>query len=838
MNRKQTVMKQLLGSLGLACLLTACGPAPQPPTPKPAPPPPPPPEFKAITAYPERLELKAGQESHGLIVTGASTNGFDIDLRSRTTFISSNPEIATVNEQGVVTPLQAGETSIQARVGTMRATVPIHVEAVTNEIQLSFTHDVLPTLTKAGCSLGGCHAKPEGQNGFKMSVFAYDPKSDYHEIVFEERGRRVFPAYPEESLLLKKATLQVDHEGGQRFTADSTEYQLVAKWIKQGMAYEREDEPTLVGVKMYPPERRYQKESNQPLLVVAQYSDGSTRDVTSLAEFDSNDKEMATVDHQGRVTVGKTAGEGVIIARFMGWVDIARITVPADRQLPDKIYADLPVNNEIDRLVYERLKKMGYAPSVTCTDEEFVRRASLDAIGRIPTTEEVKAFLTDSATDKRSKLIDRLLADKNFGDHWATKWTDLVRPNPDRVGVKSVYLLDQWVRESFRNNKPYNQFVREIVTAEGSTHKVAPTIIYRDRREPADLTTMFSQIFLGVRLECAKCHQHPNEKWSMDDFYQFAAYFGPLQRKGAGLSPPISAGTEHIYYKPESGTVKNPVTGKVMKPRPPEGGEMKLGENQDPRSALADWMTNPENPFVAKAVVNRIWGEFFGRGIVHPVDDFRASNPPTNPALLDALAKELVTHNYDLKALMRFIMNSHVYQLSSIPNEYNSADTKNFSRAYRRRLPAEVLLDAVVDVTGVRDNFTGMPIGARATQAWTYKIDSAFMDAFSRPNSSSDCPCERDTSTSVVQSLHMMNSKGLQAKLTAKEGRVKQLVESKKPPEEIVTELYLAALSRYPTAEEKEIATKAFSGEGVTPQTATEDVLWALLNSAEFVFNH
>jgi hypothetical protein len=829
-----TSWPMLLSSLSLAWLLSACSPAPKPP----APVPPPPPEFTSITAYPEKLELKAGDAVHHLVLTGASTNGFDVDVTSRAKFTSTKPDVASVDEHGRVKPIQAGEALIKMSAGGVTTGVPVVVEAVTNELALSFARDVLPVMTKSGCSLGGCHAKPEGQNGFKMSVFAYDPKADHHEIVFEERGRRVFPAFPEESLLLKKATLQVDHEGGQRFTPDSAEYQLIAKWIKQGMVYEHADEPALIGVKVHPPERRYRKEANQSLLVLAQYSDGSTRDVTALAEYDSNDKEMATVDHHGQVTVGKTAGEGVIIARFMGLVDIARITVPSDRLLPDKIYADLPVNNDIDRLVYERLKKMGYAPSARCTDEEFIRRASLDSIGRLPTPDEVKNFLADKASDKRSKFIDHLLADKSFGDHWATKWTDLVRPNPDRVGVKSVYLLDQWVRESFRSNKPYDQFVREIVTAEGSTHKDAPTVIYRDRREPADLTTMFSQIFLGVRLECAKCHQHPNEKWSMDDFYQFAAYFGPLKRKGAGLSPPISAGTEYFYFASDGGTVKNPVTGKTMKPRPPEGMEPKLAENQDPRLALADWMTDAENPFFAKAVANRIWGEFFGRGIVHPVDDFRASNPPTNPALLDALGKELVKHHYDLKALMRFIMNSHVYQLSSAPNEYNLADTKNFSRSYRRRLPAEVLLDAVVEVTGVRDNYTGMPIGAFAKQAWTYKIDSPFMDAFSRPNSSSDCPCERDASTSVVQSLHMMNSKGLQAKLSAKEGRVKQLVDSKKSPEETVTDLYLAALSRYPTDEEKAIATKAFTGEGVTPQTAAEDVLWALLNSAEFVFNH
>lgn len=833
MNTPVSLLSVLRTFLVFGCavlLLTSCS-RELPPDPLP------PPAFKSLKVFPETLELTAGGAGHHLLMTGVRTNDFECDVTGITRFHSSNPEVASVNALGLVQPHQPGRVLIHGEAAGMRTFAHVEVAAAPASRQLSFTRDVLPVLTKAGCSAGSCHAKAEGQNGFKLSVFAYDPKSDYQEIVREDRGRRVFPAFPGESLLLKKATLTMDHEGGQRFEVDSPEYRTIAAWIGQGMAYQEKEEPALVQVEVFPKERRYRNRDVQRLVVIAHYSDGSTRDVTALAEFDTNDKEMATVDHQGRVEVGTGRGEGVIIARYLGLVDISRVMVPADRLLPDAVYAALPVNNEIDTLVYERLKRLGHRPSDLTTDPEFIRRATLDALGRVPSVDEVRAFLASKDSDKRNQLIDRLLADPGFGDFWANKWADLLRPNPDRVGVKSVYVLDQWLRESFRQNKPYDQFAREILTAEGSNHRDGPVVIYRDRREPPELTTIFSQVFLGVRLECARCHNHPNEKWSQTDFYQMAAYFGSLKRKGGGLSPPISAGTEHFYFTP-GGTVKHPVTGEVMKPKPPDGPKADLPDEVDPRMSLADWVTGPENPFFARAVANRIWGEFFGRGIADPVDDFRSSNPPTNAPLLDALAAELVRYNYDLKHLMRFIMRSHVYQLSSTPNDTNVTDTKNFSRSYRRRLPAETLFDSVNDIAGVRDDLAGLPAGSRAMQTWTYKIDSEFMDAFSRPNSSSDCPCERDRNTSVVQALHLMNSKALQSKFANAKGRVKELADSQRTPAEIVTELYLATYSRFPSEEELAVTGKAYEGEKVSRQAATEDVLWALLNSAEFVFNH
>ncbi|MEW6305256.1 MAG: DUF1549 and DUF1553 domain-containing protein [Verrucomicrobiota bacterium] len=790
----------------------------------------------SISVAPGDLHL-AVQEKRRLLVTGRTEDGFEFDVTADARFSVDRSKVVSLDKQGFVVGLKAGAGKIEVSAKGKKFSLPVTVSPAPPEQPLSFVRDILPLMNKAGCSAGSCHAKPEGQNGFKMSVFSYDPKSDYNEIVKDGRGRRVFPASPEQSLLLLKPTLAVPHEGGQRIEPGSETYRTLARWIKEGMAYSVTNEPVLQRISVHPKERRYFKGALQPLLVTAHYSDGSTRDVTHLAEFDSNDKEVAKVNEHGAINVGKLSGEGIIVARYMGFVDASRITVPADRLLPDTQYAGLPVNNFIDEHAYAQFKKLGLYPSERCTDGEFIRRASLDAAGVLPSPEETRAFLADTDPDKRAKLVDRLLQHPAYADYWANKWADLVRPNPDRVGVKSVYVLDQWLRESFRENKPYDQFAREILLAEGSNHRDGPVVIYRDRREPPELTTMFSQIFLGIRMECAKCHHHPNEKWGQEDFYQLAAYFGPLKRKGAGLSPPISAGTEIFYFAP-GGSVKHPVSGDTMKPKPPDGPFTDLDENIDPRRALADWMTRPDNPFFARAVANRVWAVFFGRGIVDPVDDFRVSNPPSNEPLLNALAQELVKRKYDLKQLMRVIMTSHLYQLSSLPNETNITDTKNFSRSYRRRLSAEVLLDAVNDITGSTDRFGGMPRGSRAMEAWTYKIDSEFMDAFSRPNSSSDCPCERDRNTSVVQSLHMMNSRALQSKLANEEGRVKKLADSKLTPEEVVTELYVAAFCRLPAENELQTAAKVFAMEGATRQTATEDVLWALLNSPEFVFNH
>ncbi len=795
-------------------------------------------EVAGLSAEPPRLALHAGEQAH-ILIHAHLQDGFDADATDTVSLSASDANTLKPEAGGLLRALAPGKATLTAKLGEQHVEIPVEIIPAPNDAPPGFVRDVLPILSKAGCSAGSCHAKPGGQNGFHLTVFSYDPRADYDEIVKHARGRRVFPASPGESLILLKATLTVPHEGGERFDKDSDAYHTLVRWISGGLVYRADHEPTLDRLTVLPHERRYHKGATQRLLVTAHYSDGSERDVTALAGFASNDKELAQVNDDGLVHIGQLAGQAVVVARFMGLVGDSRIIVPADRLLPDDKYAGLPSSNFIDELAYKQFKRLGLFPSDTCTDSEFLRRASLDTIGALPTPEEAKAFLADTDPAKREKLIDRLLAHPYYADYWANKWADLLRPNPDRAGVKSVYLLDQWLRGEFRANEPYDAFIRKIVLAEGNTHRDGATVVYRDRREPADLTTMFSQIFLGVRLDCAKCHHHPNEKWGQDDFYQMAAFFGPLKHKGGGISSPISGGNETVYFSP-GGEVKHPVTGEVMHPRAPDGPVVESTNSTDPRLTLANWMTDPQNPFFARALANRMWAAFFGKGIVDPVDDFRISNPPSNPELLDALAGEVVRDKFNLKELMRTIMCSHLYQLSTIPNEFNHADTRNFSRAYRRRLPAEVITDALADVTGVSDPYDGMPPGSRAMQAWTYKIGSQTMDAFGRPNSSTDCPCERDVRPSIVQSLHLMNSRKLQAKLASPEktARIQKLVGSTLSPEEIVKELYLASFSRYPTDEELQTATGAFTAQGVTRRSATEDVLWALMNSAEFVFNH
>lgn len=705
-----------------------------------------------------------------------------------------------------------------------------------SEEPLSFVDDILPILGKAGCSGSSCHSKPAGQNGFQLSVFAYDPLSDYAEIVDDRRGRRLFRGAPEQSLLLLKATQSVPHEGGRRFEIGSPAYETLARWIREGAPYAHPEDAALSRIEIEPESLPVRRGESRALKVTASYENGRERDVTQWSDFDSNKEEIVEVDENGRATVGDRSGEAIVVARFLGQVVTARITVP--REGAATSLAHWRRANLIDEHAYARFEQLGIEPSGRCSDSDFIRRASIDLIGRLPSPEATRAFLSDDRSDKREALVDRLLEDPHFADHWAVKWADLFRPNPDRAGVKSVYVLDQWLRQVFRENVPMDAFARAVLTAQGSTHRHGPAVIFRDRRTPEDLTALMSQVFLGVRLECARCHHHPNEKWSQEDYYQMAAFFARLKRKGAGISPPISGGWEMIYHG-AGGNVRHPVSQVVMVPKAPDGPMVTdIGEDEDPRGRLAAWLTGADNPFFAKAMVNRVWGELLGRGLVHPVDDFRATNPACHPELLEALAGDFARHGFDLKQLLRRITASHLYQQSSDPTASNLEDTENFSRSYRRRLSAEVLADAVADITGVPHVFEGLPKASRASQVWNFKIASDTLDAFGRPDSSSDCPCERNLSTSVVQALHLMNAEDLQDKLSHQDGRVRALAKSERTEREIIEELYLLAYSRFPDADEREAALALFADEDTDRQTASEDLLWALLNSAEFVFNH
>ena len=706
------------------------------------------------------------------------------------------------------------------------------------EPTISFKNDVLPVITKAGCVAGACHAKSDGQNGFQLSIFSYDPDSDYREIVFDAKGRRIFPASPDHSLILLKATNQIPHEGEKRFEVDSESYKVIRQWIAEGAprTIPNETEPT--GITIDPPALSFKKGETRPIKVTVSYSNGTKRDVTDLCEFTSNDAAFATVDHHGKITAGKVPGENSVIVRYVDQVSAVRVVIPPDQLLPESDYAALKVNNKIDELAYGRFRELGLFPSEPCTDSEFIRRATLDTIGRLPTVEETNQFLTNKAPDKRAQWVATLLSDENrfdYANYWATKWGDLLRPNTQRVGVKPVYLLDDWIRQKFQVNTPWDEFVTEMLSASGSTHQYGPVAVIRDKREPADMAEFISQIFLGVRLNCAKCHHHPSEKWSQDDYYSMAAFFGSMKRKGQGISAPISGEPEFWWFQP-GGTVKHPVSEAVMKPRAPDGTEFGDTGETDPRTILAGWITKPENPFFARAMVNRIWAELLGKGLVDPVDDFRESNPAVNQPLLDWLAKDFVEHGFDQKHTIATILNSNLYQQSSTPNEHNSADNRNFSRSYRRRLPAEVLLDALSNITGEPEKLQGLPNDARAMEQWNHLLPNDFLDAFGRPNSSAAPPLERDPGGSVVQALHLMNSKVLQKKFAGENPWVSDL--AKKSSEEAVGQVYLRLFSRSPSDDEKRIALNHLGPGETAPRDKIEDLIWSLVNSAEFVLNH
>jgi Protein of unknown function (DUF1553)/Protein of unknown function (DUF1549) len=701
--------------------------------------------------------------------------------------------------------------------------------------QLTFERDVVPLLTRLGCNAGACHGKARGQNGFQLSLLGFDPDFDHSAIAKEARGRRVFPAAPEQSLLLRKASAQVPHGGGRKLEVGSPNYQALLGWIADGMPRTPPDAPKLVKIAIEPLERTLKPGEGFALRVVANYSDGSTRNVTQLAAFQSTDSTLVSTDPNGHVKAGPIPGEATVSARFLGMFANSSVLIPLEGDVPADRYASLPRKNFVDDKVWAKLQKLGIVPSVSTGDATFHRRAFLDAIGRLPTPDETRAFLADPDPLKRDKLIDRLLDRPEYADHWANKWADLLRPNPYRVGIKAVMNFDAWLRDAFRRNLPYDQFVKQIVTARGSNYRDGASVVWRDRREPEEAATIVSQIFLGIRLECARCHHHPFESWGQEQFYEFAAYFARVGHKGASIAPPIAAGEETVFLK-KSGSVKHPLTDQVLPPRPLFGSAPVSDDlDVDPREALANWMASPSNPYFSRVIVNRTWAELMGRGIVEPVDDLRATNPPSNGPLLDALADDFVAHGYDLKHLIRTIMTSAVYGLSSDPNDRNVADTRNFSRHYRQRPRAEVLLDAIVDITGVPEPFDATPPGTRAAASWTTRNSSLFLDTFGRPDPNQDPPCERTPDTSVVQALHLMNAPGINKKITAEAGRVAKLAASDLSPAKVVEELYLLVYNRMPDAEESAYGMVLFDGPGGR-RRAVEDLTWALINSPEFVF--
>jgi hypothetical protein len=697
----------------------------------------------------------------------------------------------------------------------------------------TFEADIQPVLTRLGCNAGACHGKSRGQNGFALSLLAFDPDFDYEALVEEGRGRRIFLPAPERSLLLQKATAQVPHGGGKRLDPNGPHYQLLLSWITAGAPRTPASAPKLTRVELTPSKVSLKPGESVSLVVTAILSDGSRRDVTSASAFQSNDKTIAQVSEDGLLTAGSLPGETALMARYLNCIAVCQLTIPLSDPPSPAVYDALPRRNRVDELVWNKLQSLGVTPSPPADDSRFVRRAFLRIIGRIPTPDETREFLGDSDPHKRARLVERLLERPEYADFWANKWADLLRPNPYRAGIKAVWNLDSWLRESFRQNKPYDEFVRELITAEGSTFRNGATVIFRDRPSTVEIGSSVSQLFLGVRLECAKCHNHPFEVWSQDDFYGFAAFFARVGHQG-GLSPPIS-GTEEVIYTLPKGDLKHVRTGDSVAPKTLDGRRLEASPEEDPRVPLAEWMTSPENPWFARVMANRVWAELMGQGIVEPVDDIRATNPASNEPLLDFLADDFRQHGYDIKHLIRTFATAHVFGLSTTPNERNAGDLRNFSRAYRQRLRAEVLLDAVNDILDVEEDFSAMPPGSRATQLWTHRASSVFLDTFGRPDPNQDPPCERMTDVTTPQVLHLMNSPELNSKLTRDGARPAQLAASELPADRIVEEAYLWVYSRLPTSRETGVATAALNETGKRRERV-EDLFWALLNTPEFYF--
>lgn len=702
---------------------------------------------------------------------------------------------------------------------------------------ITFETDIQPLLTRFGCNAGACHGKSRGQNGFALSLLGFDSEFDYESLVQQARGRRILPAAPEMSLLLKKAVGEVPHGGGARFATNSPQYQLLLEWIRTGAARTPADAPKLVRVVVEPSTQSLAPKESFPLKVIAEYSDGSRRDVTNGAAFQTNDKTIAAVNADGQVQAGPIAGEAAVMVRYMNNIAVCAVTIPLPGQVPPETYTALPRQNEIDDLVWKKLRLLGMLPSAAASDATVHRRTYLRVIGRLPTPEETRAYLMDTTSDKRRQLVDRLLERPEYADFWANKWADLLRPNPFRVGMKAVWTLDAFLRDSFRQNKPYDQFVREIVTAQGSTWRNGAVVVYRDRPETVEIASSMSQLYLGIRLECAKCHHHPFEVWSQDDFYGFAAFFSKVGRKGQGLSPPISGGEEMIFTNRGGGRkqLRHGRTGELVEPKMLIGATPDIGENDDPREVLANWMTAPDNPFFAKVMANRVWAEMMGIGLVDPVDDLRATNPASNEPLLDFLATDFRNSGYNIKHLIRQIATAHVFGLSSIPGERNLADVKNFSRYYRQRLRAEVLLDAVNDVLGTEEEFAAMPAGSRATQLWTHRSSSLFLDTFGRPDPNQDPPCERTSDFTTPQVLHLMNSPALNRKLIQDGALPATLAAGEMTSEQIVEDAFLRTYCRLPTEQELKTAAATLPAREQR-RAAVEDLFWALLNTPEFYF--
>ena len=775
----------------------------------------------------EKFEL-AGLRSQKQIVVTGDFGGEVRDVTHLAKLTSSDEKIVKL-EGSIARPVSDGTAKIACQLGTQTVIVDVVVKGTTEPHPVSFNNETLAALSKAGCNMGACHGSPSGKGGFRLSLRAFDPPLDILTLRSEFFGRRTNPLKPNESLLLQKPLMEVAHGGGRRLTKGGPSWQVLHNWIGEGLQLDKPETPTLARIEILPNKRVLRDASDrQQLSVNGYFSDGTVRDLTALTVFTSSNESVASVDNDGLVE--KTGrGETAILARYLDRMATADVTFL--EEVPGFQWSNPPENNFVDTHSFAKLQQLQILPSDVCTDEEFLRRAFLDLTGRLPRIEETQAFLAAGASDRRAELVETLLESDDFAEFWTLKWSDILRSNSKKLTQTGVHKFQRWVYDGIRNDKGLDKLAHELLTASGSVFENPAASFWRASRDPNDATETTAQLFLGIRIQCAKCHNHPFEKWSQDNYYGIAAAFTRIGRQ-KGAKP-----DEEIIHVTRSGEIKQPRTGQTMKVHLLLKGDVDVPADQDRRRVFADWLVSTENPFFARSAVNRIWGHLMGRGIVEPVDDFRDSNPPSNTVLLDTLADQFAKNSFSRKWAIRTIMNSRVYQLSSKKNDFNADDEIYASHATPRLLSAEQLLDAICQVTNVSESFKGLPAGTRAVALPDPPTDHYFLKVFGQPQREMACQCERSSESNLSQALQMINGPTVHNKLRADNGRIHQMVKASKSDDEIITTLYLAALARNPVEAELNASRKHIAGSS-DRLLALEDVGWAILNSKEFLFQH
>jgi hypothetical protein len=765
-----------------------------------------------------------------LLVDGQTGTGELFDVTDEVELESLTPQLCSIDSKRRVRSIADGDGLIKATFGSLQTQLQVSIRNSQQDRTFHFDNDILPILNKFSCNNSGCHGKAEGQNGFKLSIFGFDPRADHQALTQESRGRRVNPLIPADSLLLRKASGGAPHGGGVRIDKSSEEYRTLHDWISLGMPYGSEQTPHVTQITVTPHERTMILRGRQQLRVIARFSDGREADVTHHARFQSNNESVARVDETGFVSAGDVPGDVAIMAAYLGEVDLFRALVPRTEAL--NTANTVPGFNFIDQHVDAKLRKLRIQSSGLCNDADFLRRVSLDLTGTLPTPAETRRFLGSTDPDRRKKLVDDLLQKPDFADYWALKWSDWLRVDRQALGHEGAYRYYKWLRDGFASNQPLDELALQLVAGQGLLSEHPAGHFYKVMKDPGETASTLSQALLGVRIECAKCHHHPFDRWSQDDYAGMQAYFTGVKFKGTPLGEMLLANT--------AGPVRNPRSG-IDIPAHPLGTVIPAAKATpaDPRPELARWMVAPENPFFSRNIANRVWSHFLGRGIVEPVDDVRLTNPPSHPELLAALARELSDHHYDFRHLLKTVIASRTYQSASTVTPTNVSDEQNFSRATFRRLEAEVLLDAICQTTGVPEKFDGVPAGSRAIQLWDSQVPHFFLSIFGRPVRNTACDCERVSAPNVSQVLHVLNSPQIQGKLMHEAGTVAELARRQElSDDQVVEELYLTFFCRFPEIKEREAGRAYLTQHADQRRQAIEDLAWSLMNTLEFVFNH